>query len=60
MAFIKSKIEGNRKMIFEHNYSKKKSYMLAENKFIIYTPQEFREIYLTLKEPIDKNYILNQ
>jgi hypothetical protein len=42
MAFVKSKIEGNRKMIFEHNFSQKKPYFMAENKFIIYSPQEFR------------------
>lgn len=47
-------------MIFEQNNYKIRPYMLAENKFIIYTAQEFKEMFLTLQEPDHNNYTKNQ
>lgn len=38
-------------MIIENNKVSQRPYELAENKFIIYTSEEFKNIFLTLREP---------
>lgn len=45
-------------MIIENNKVSQRSYELAENKFIIYTSEEFKNIFLTLREP-DPMYLRN-
>lgn len=45
-------------MIKSHNTDSKKPYKLAENRFIIYTSDEFKERFLNLQVP-DESYVKN-
>jgi hypothetical protein len=56
--YVKQIIDNNRKLIDEHNSNTDKSYKLAENKFVIYTQDEFKEMFLTLLIP-DSSYVKN-